>query len=209
MIKEEEKRWQGWLIITIKATWRPGGDNWVVFTTVPDRHFRFASGSKPNIGQIGGAGFQHSPTVNSGMFWWWTDNPSDLAGLYPGRPAGPSIDLYKDLAFNIFQYNCIKVALSSTNDIFLHALQLAILIDLESVFYLWKSGFLPIRTVNENSVMNGILRVMLRLPNMQELKLLMFRWHSCSGWDWEHIAVDTASRGCQNFMNWCLQPMRT
>ena len=53
---------------------------------------------------------------------------------------------------------------------FLHALQLAISIDLESVFYLCSIVFLPIRAVN-NSIMNAKISVMPRLPTMQLILL--------------------------------------
>jgi len=58
----------------------------------------------------------------------------------------------------------------------LHALQLSIPINLESVFYISSIVFLPIRAVN-NSVMNVKICAMPWLPNMQQLKLLTL--HSC------------------------------
>jgi len=58
---------------------------------------------------------------------------------------------------------------------FLHpSLQLAISINLESVFYLSNIVFLPVWVVN-NPVINAKICGMPSLPNIQQLPLLMLR----------------------------------
>ena len=91
---------------------------------------------------------------------------------------------------------------------FFHALQLAILIILKLVFYLWYSALLPIRAVN-NSVMNAKIRAMPSLSNMQQLKVLTLSSHWFSGWDREHGPVVVPSKGCRYRLNGCLQPIGT
>jgi len=78
--------------------------------------------------------------------------------------------------------------ISSTNDVFLHAGQLAISINLESVFYLWYIVFVHIRAVS-NSIMNGKIHAMPSFPNMQQPKMLTLRSRSFSGCGWDHVAV--------------------
>jgi len=90
---------------------------------------------------------------------------------------------------------------------FLHALQLAISINLESVFYLWYIVFLPITAVND-SVMKARIRAMHWLRNMQQLKLLTLHWLSFSGCSREHVAVVFPSKGCQYLINGCQGPIR-
>ena len=90
---------------------------------------------------------------------------------------------------------------------FLHALQLAISINLESVFYLWYIVYLSVTAVN-NSIMNAEISAMPCLPSMQQPKLLMLHWHSFSVCGREHVAVVFASEGCQCWINGCLQPIR-
>jgi len=91
---------------------------------------------------------------------------------------------------------------------FLHALQLAISINLESVFYLWYIVLLTIRAGN-NSVTIMKTCAMPWLPNMQQLKLLTLRWRSFSGLGREDITVDFASKGCQYLIDGYLQPIGT
>ena len=64
----------------------------IVLATVPECHFGSGSRSILNRCQTGGPGFQYSRTVNPGMARWKSPNLSELAGLYAGRPVGPSID---------------------------------------------------------------------------------------------------------------------
>ena len=72
---------------------------------------------------------------------------------------GPSIDSNRALVFGVCELYLIKMAFSTTNDVFLYALQLAILIDLVSVLYVWYIVFLPMMAVN-NSVMNAKISAM-------------------------------------------------
>jgi len=75
-----------------------------------------------------------------------------------GRLAGPSIDSYKALVFAVYLSYLTKIMFSTTNDTCLHAVQLAILINLKSVFFLLYIVFLAIKVVN-NSVMSSFVRV--------------------------------------------------
>jgi hypothetical protein len=54
--------------------------------------------------------------------------------LSAGRPANVSVDSIKALAFALCEYYPIKIAFSTTMDMFLHALQLGISINFELVF---------------------------------------------------------------------------
>jgi len=51
------------------------------------------------------------------------------------------------------------MAFSTTNDVFLYALQLAIKINLESIFYVWYVVFFPMMAVNY-SVMDATISAM-------------------------------------------------
>jgi len=88
-----------------------------------------------------------------------------------------------------------------------HPLQLAILMNLELVFYLSYIVFLPITAV-KNSVKNPEISAMPRLPHMHQVNLLTLRWRSFSRCSGEHVAVVLASKGCQYVINGCLQPIR-
>jgi len=89
---------------------------------------------------------------------------------------------------------------------FLHAMQLAISINLGSVFYLWYIVFLSITAVN-NYIMKAEISEMHWLPNMQQLTLLTLSSHPFSGCSRGHVTVVFASKGCQYLINECLQPM--
>jgi len=89
----------------------------------------------------------------------------------------------------------------------LHALQLAISINLELVIYLWYIVYLPIR-VGNNSVINSKIRAMPWLRNIQQLNLLTLHWRSFSGWGREPLPLVFASTGCQYLINGCLQPIK-
>jgi len=73
----------------------------VVLATVRNRLFGSRSGSHPNCSQIGCQGCESTQTVNSGTVQWKSPNPSEFGGLSAGRPAGLSVDSYKDLAFGV------------------------------------------------------------------------------------------------------------
>jgi len=60
-----------------------------------------------------------------------------------------------------------------------------------------------------NHVMCAKINVMPCLWYMQDLKLLMLRWCSFSGFCREHVAVVFAFKGCQYLINGCLEPIRT
>jgi hypothetical protein len=68
---------------------------------VPDRHFASRSRSQPNSCQIGGPGYLHTRTVNSGTVRCKSANPFGLGGLSAGRQACPSVDLYNVLVFAV------------------------------------------------------------------------------------------------------------
>jgi succinate-acetate transporter protein len=74
------------------------------------------------------------------------------------RLAGPSIDSFKALVFGVYLSCLTKIVFSITNDTCLHAVQLAISINLESVFFLLWIVFLAIKVVNK-SVMSSLVRV--------------------------------------------------
>jgi len=175
---------------------------------VPDRHFGIRSRSKLNHCQIGNPGRHWIRTVNSCTARWYDPNPSELGGLSVGRPAGPSIDSYKALVFAVCQYYLIKVAFSTTNNTFLHALQFAISINVESVFYFWYIVLSLIRG-DKNYLMSAKICAMPWLPNMQELKLMTLHWCPFSGCGSEHVPDVFASKGCQYLINGCLQPSGT
>jgi len=101
----------------------------------------------------------------------------------------------------------MEIAFSSTNNMFLHALHLAISINLELVFYPSYIVYFPLRMFND-SVMNAKIRTIPWLPNMELPKLLTFRWWSLPGCGREHVAVVFAGKGCQYLINECLQPIR-
>ena len=178
----------------------------LVLATVADCHFGSGSGSKPNHCQNNGPDCQSTQTVDSGIVRWWVSNPAELGRLSAGRPANASIDWIKALAFALCEHYLIKIAFSTTMDMFLHALQLVISINFELVFYLWYLEFLPITAVN-NSVMNKEICALPWLPNMQHLILFRLYWHTFSGSCREHVAVVFASQGCQWLLNGCLQPI--
>jgi len=68
----------------------------VVLAMVPDLHFTSGSRSKSISFLIGGPSCRSTRTVNSDTVRWQTPNPSEWGGLSAGRPAGPSIDSYKN-----------------------------------------------------------------------------------------------------------------
>jgi len=68
-----------------------------VLATVLNCHFRSGTELKPNRCQIGSPGRQYNGTVNSGIVQWKSPKPSELDGLSPGSPAGPSVDSYNAL----------------------------------------------------------------------------------------------------------------
>jgi len=70
---------------------------------------------------------------------------------------------------------------SAANNLFLHGLQFAISIILESLFFLLYVLFLPIEAVN-SSGMSSYIRAMPWLPNTNDHKLLTLCWRSFSGW---------------------------
>ena len=81
-----------------------------------------------------------------------------MGGLSAGRLAGPSIDSYKAIVFAVYLSYLAKIVFSTTNDMCLHAVQLAIWIDLESVFFLLYIVFLAIKVVI-NSVISSLICV--------------------------------------------------
>jgi hypothetical protein len=78
--------------------------------------------------------------------------------LSAGRQAGPSIDSYKALVFAVYLLYYTKIVFSTTKDTCLHTVQLAISINLESVFFLLSIVLLAIKVVN-NSVMSSLIYV--------------------------------------------------
>jgi len=186
----------------------PSAWSHIVLATVPDRDFGSRSGSNLNHCQIGSLGCQWTRTISPGAVRWYTPNPSELGRLSAGRLAGPSIDSIKALAFGVCEYFLIKIAFPTTKDMSLEALQLAISIIFEPVFYLWYIICLRIMAVDD-SVMNAKISAMLWFPNMQQVKLLTLCRRPFSGCGREHVAVVFASQGCQYLINGCLQPFGT
>jgi len=139
-------------------TYCQDGAGRVVLATVPDRHFGSRSGSEPNRGQIDSPGRRYTRTVNLGTVRWYTPHPSELGGLAVGHLAGPSINSYKALVFGLYLLYLTKIVFSTTNDTCLHAVQHAISINLESVFFLLYIVFLARQVVN-NSVMSSMIHL--------------------------------------------------
>jgi hypothetical protein len=75
-------------------------------------------------------------------------------------------------------------------------------------FYHGHIAVLPIRVV-KNSVVSVKICTMLRLPNMQELKLSTLHWRSVAGCSREYIDVVFACNGSEYLKNQCLQPFGT
>jgi len=208
MVTRDPWQGRGQCILVAATALRSVSYTYLVVAMVLDHHFRSGSRSNPNHWQIGGPGCQWTQTFTWGTVRWLTLNPFELGGLSAGHPAGPSIDSIKALAFAVCEYYLIKIAFSTTKDMFLDALQIAISINLESIFYICYIAFLHIVRVN-NSVMNAKLSVRSWLANMQQLKLLTLCWRSFSGCGREHVAVVFAGKGCQYLINGCQQPIGT
>ena len=126
--------------------------------TVPDRHFGSQSRSELNRCTIAGLGFQWTRTIIMGKIRCETPNPSEMRGLSTGRPAGSSIDSYKTLVFAVCQWYLNTIVFATTNNRCLHAVQLALSINLECVFFLFYIVFLAIKAVN-SSLMSSLICV--------------------------------------------------
>jgi hypothetical protein len=122
----------------------------LVLTTVLHHRFGSRFGSILNCWQIAGPGCQSIRTINLDIVRCYTPNLSELDRLSAGSPAGPSIVSYKACVFGVCQSYLTKITFSTTHIVMLHAWQLAISINLESVIYLLYILWLPIRVVNNS-----------------------------------------------------------
>jgi len=127
-----------------------------VLATVQDRHFGSGSGLEPNLRKSDGLGCQYTRTVNPGTVGWLNPNLSEFGRSSADCLAGPSIDSYKGLVFAFYLSYVTKIVFSTFNDTCLHSVQLAILINLEAVFFLLYIEFLAIKVVN-NSVISSLI----------------------------------------------------
>ena len=153
----------------------------MVLATVLNRRFGSGSVSQLNCCQIGSPGCQYTRTINSGTVQCKSPNLSELGGLSSGHAAGPSVDSYNALVFAVRWLYVIKIMHLAASNLFLHVLQCAILIILESVFFLSYDIFLP-RKVVTSAVISSYIRAMPWLPIIQDQKLLTVSWHSLPWW---------------------------
>jgi len=171
----------------------------LVLATDLDRRYRSGSGSEPNQWHIGGPGCQYGRTVNSNTVRWISSNPSQLGRLSVGRPAGSSVDLYNFLVFAVGLMHLIKIRYFTANNLFLHVLQSATLIILESVFFLLYIVLLNIEAVN-SPVISSFICVKPCLPNIKDQILLTLRWRSVSWWGNVCVMHCFKWRGCHDIL---------
>jgi len=152
-----------------------------VVETFLDSRIGSSSWSEQNRFEICSLSRQSPGTINSGTSQWKSPNLSELCTLSAGCLAGPPVDLYNALAFDVWEYYLIKIACSASNNHILHALQIAISIILKSVLLLLYLVLLTTNVVN-SSVMSSSICIMPWLPNMPDQTLLTLCWYSFSWW---------------------------